>query len=57
MERCESDQAEILARVKHLSGEADCLNDVFNSNQSARMNFGIPQQKVPVEMKVHLIII
>ena len=45
MEDQSSDQAEILERVRHLSGEAAAINDIFSSNQrqSVRMNFGVPQ--------------
>ena len=43
MEDQSSDQAEILERVRHLSGETAAINDIFSSNQSVRMNFGVPQ--------------
>ena len=43
MEDQSCDQAEILERVRHLSGETDAINDIFSSNQSVRMNFGVPQ--------------
>ena len=43
MEDQTCDQAEILERVRHLSGETDAINDIFSTNQSVRMNFGVPQ--------------
>ena len=43
MEDQSCDQAEILERVRHLSGETAAINDIFITNQSVRMNFGVPQ--------------
>ena len=43
MEDQSCDQAEILERVRHLSGETAAINDIFSTNQSVRMNFGVPQ--------------
>jgi len=50
-EVCASEQAEILLRVKHLSGEKDSSNDVYNANQSAIMNFGIHQDPVATSLQ------
>ena len=43
MEDQSCDQAEILERVRHLSGETAAINDIFSTNQSVRMNFGVSQ--------------
>ena len=43
MEDQNSDQAEILERVRHLSGETGAITDIFSTNHSLRMNFGVPQ--------------
>ena len=52
MEDQSSDQAEILERVRHLSGETAAINDIFSSNQSVRMNFGVPQPQVYISAQV-----
>jgi hypothetical protein len=43
MEAQNSDQAEILERVRHLNGETGAITDIFSTNHSLRMNFGVPQ--------------
>ena len=50
MEDQSSDQAEILERVRHLSGETAAINDIFSSNQSVRMNFGVPQVYISAQV-------
>lgn len=52
MEDQSCDQAEILERVRHLSGETAAINDIFSTNQSVRMNFGVPQVWVKSHIRV-----
>ena len=43
----DSDQADILMRVRHLSGEDGSITDIYHTNQTAaRLNFGISQNQV-----------
>ena len=53
MEDQSSDQAEILERVRHLSGETGAIKDIFSTNQSVRMNFGVPQVCISFHIWCH----
>ena len=55
MESQSSDQAEILERVRHLSGETAAITDIFSANQSVRMNFGVAQVFIPSHVPCNLI--